>query len=335
MKPEFLMLSQTYKNQHVGGWWASEKLDGCRAFWDGGVSRGILAANVPYANTEKDYRLKRPPKATGLWSRSGKVIHAPDWWLDQLPFIPLDGELFLGRGRFQELRTIVGAEERNWQDVKYKVFDSPTWHAFGRPRDIKIRNEYTFSIKDVFTWMSPVNLGRLPFDLIQKHLVSKCHGICQPLLQTKLPFVGFKEVVDEMLLEVTKDGGEGVMLRKESCVWLPERSHNLLKYKPWHDAEGVVTGFTTGKGKYLGMIGALILDFNDKRLELSGLTDQEREFETEGMRTVATCYDGKDMPSTAQGAHFKVGDTVTFRYRELSDDGIPKEARYWRQHDIQ
>ena len=21
---------------------------------------------------------------------------------------------------------------------------------------------------------------------------------------------------------------------------------------------------------------------------------------------------------------------VTFRYRELSDDGVPKEARYWR-----
>jgi len=27
---------------------------------------------------------------------------------------------------------------------------------------------------------------------------------------------------------------------------------------------------------------------------------------------------------------FKRGQQVTFKYRELSDDGIPKEARYWR-----
>jgi hypothetical protein len=37
------------------------------------------------------------------------------------------------------------------------------------------------------------------------------------------------------------------------------------------------------------------------------------------------------MPEDFQGKHFKVGDVVTFKYRELSDDGIPKEARYWRR----
>jgi hypothetical protein len=26
---------------------------------------------------------------------------------------------------------------------------------------------------------------------------------------------------------------------------------------------------------------------------------------------------------------------VTFKYRELSDDGIPKEARFWRRRDAE
>jgi hypothetical protein len=36
------------------------------------------------------------------------------------------------------------------------------------------------------------------------------------------------------------------------------------------------------------------------------------------------------MPSGFQGKQFKVGDTIEFRYRELSDDLIPKEARFLR-----
>ena len=41
------------------------------------------------------------------------------------------------------------------------------------------------------------------------------------------------------------------------------------------------------------------------------------------------------MPTFCQGKSFKVGQTVTFKYRELTDDGIPKEARYWRRRDAE
>jgi hypothetical protein len=40
---------------------------------------------------------------------------------------------------------------------------------------------------------------------------------------------------------------------------------------------------------------------------------------------------GQDMPGHFEGKHFKIGDTIEFRYRELSDDGIPKEARFVRK----
>lgn len=42
-----------------------------------------------------------------LWSRAGNVIHAPAFFTAALPAdVDLDGELFLGRGKFNELMTI-------------------------------------------------------------------------------------------------------------------------------------------------------------------------------------------------------------------------------------
>ncbi len=145
MKQEYLMLGHVYKPGKISpaGWFVSEKLDGVRAFWDGGISRGMLASQVPYSNTVKDVN---PQTATGLWSRTGKVIHAPDWWLDELPNFPLDGELFLGRGKFQETySTIAKYVGGDWKGITYKIFDSPPYRAFIKPRTVKVR-DYEFSV---------------------------------------------------------------------------------------------------------------------------------------------------------------------------------------------
>lgn len=54
-KRNFLMLAHTFKpGKHFpGGMFLSEKLDGIRCYWDGGISRGIPKANVPYANHDR------------------------------------------------------------------------------------------------------------------------------------------------------------------------------------------------------------------------------------------------------------------------------------------
>ena len=106
-KREFCQLAHDYVSGKytVAGQFYSEKLDGQRAIWDGGVSRGIPKAQVPYANNDRDGRYVNPPIATGLWTRYGNVVHAPDWILDQLPALPLDLELYAGRKRFQFMQT--------------------------------------------------------------------------------------------------------------------------------------------------------------------------------------------------------------------------------------
>ena len=37
------------------------------------------------------------------------------------------------------------------------------------------------------------------------------------------------------------------------------------------------------------------------------------------------------MPDKFNGEQITRNEIITFKYRELSDDGIPKEGRYWRR----
>lgn len=96
-KFELLKLSE-YKGQNVGGWLASEKLDGVRAYWDG---RNLL-------------------------SRNGKILAAPEGWSTHLPPFALDGELYTARGEFEKIQSIVMDKTPNvtaWSEIKFYVFD--------------------------------------------------------------------------------------------------------------------------------------------------------------------------------------------------------------------
>jgi len=274
MLGESLMLAKNYTSQHVGNWFVSEKLDGMRALWDGGKSRGKLCSEISYANTEKDGRLKEAPVATGLWSRRWKPIHAPDWWLDELPNVCLDGELWMGRGRFQDVVSCCKRFEPDsrWENVEYKVFDVPL-----------LQKEF---------WLVVRYLNNNFPDL----------AIKQEILNWK-----YEDDLKERLGLVIEMGGEGLMLRKPGSVWEPRRVSSLLKVKPVLWGEGVVVDVTAGKGKYVGMLGALVVKWGDVVFELSGMTDAERRMDD------------------------WVGKKVSFKYRELTRDGVPKEGRYVRR----
>lgn len=77
----------------------SEKLDGVRAYWDGGQ----------------------------FLSRQGNTFYAPEWFTAGLPSTPLDGELWIGRGAFQKTVSTVrtGSGGRSWEEIAFVVFDAP------------------------------------------------------------------------------------------------------------------------------------------------------------------------------------------------------------------
>lgn len=346
-KSELLMLAHVYKpvKHQIAGWYISEKLDGMRCFWDGGVTRGIPKSLVPWANTAKDARLINEPIATGLWTRYGGVVYAPNWFLDSLPSFCLDGELFTGRSDRQNLMSTIKVFEPDnskWEKVKYWVFDCPHPEIVFDTREINTTNyKKLISLDECMKLYKDYNHPfkvDSQFNAKVKLLDSKLLDYsCSFLRQEKLSHKS--EEADEQLInlldDITSNKGEGVMLRHPFSCWEPHRSHQLLKAKHYQDAEGTVTGYTTGRetdkgSKLLGLMGALIIEFKGKRLELSGFTDQERELSDPNWAEKNT---GVEVPEHIFNPHFPRGTTVTFRYRDLSKDGIPQEARYWRRYD--
>lgn len=335
---ELLQLAHKYNplKHSIGGWYASEKLDGMRAFWDGGITRGVLASQIPFANTQKDYRRLSPPYSTGLWSRYGKTIAAPDWWLDGLPDFPLDGELYLGPGKFQALMSIVkqyNPADSDWKEVKFQVFDLPSYQSFFQPGRIK-NPHWTLTI-DSSIQVPVDHFGPISFNkvcrLIELEIVNL--GTAHWVEQKKLPMQTEKALtlLDDYMDQVLNQGGEGLILRKPESVWEPKRSYNLLKVKSYLDDEATVVGYIWGKGKLEGLMGALVCNWNGKQFELSGFTEEERVLYYLDTGSRADGVPGERASEHITCAHFPIGSKVTFRYRELTDKGIPKEARYWRK----
>lgn len=112
-----MTLARDWHGKSVLGWHFSEKLNGCRAFWDG----------------------------KQFWTREGNIIRAPQWFTRGLPNIALDGEIQCGRDgdrgvrSFQVARVALRHGGRWFEEVspdtatpiQYSVFDCPeaegTW----------------------------------------------------------------------------------------------------------------------------------------------------------------------------------------------------------------
>lgn len=226
-EPTKLLLAHPWDAAKVDptGWWVSEKLDGVRCFWDG---KG------------------------GLWSRLGKPFaKAPADFLARLPRgVPLDGELYLGRKRFNDtIRAIKGSA--GWSEIRYVVFDAPdcgqNCDAGGcQCAEFEHRLAYARGkwgdVADQTRCESPAHLGT-------------------------------------MLRAVESLGGEGLMLRQAGSLYEPKRSRTLLKVKSFFDVEATVEGHAPGKGKHEGRLGALRCRLDNGVLVDvgTGFTDAERE----------------------------------------------------------
>jgi DNA ligase-1 len=110
------------------------------------------------------------------------------------------------------------------------------------------------------------------------------------------------EALRAELTRIESLGGEGLMLRQPGSKYVAGRSTTLLKVKTFHDAEATVVGHQDGAGRHKGRMGALLVrlpDGTDFSIG-TGFSDRERE----------------NPPG--------VGATVTFRYQELSEAGVPR-----------
>jgi DNA ligase-1 len=346
-KREFVMLAQNWdplKNKTEGSF-LSEKLDGMRAIWIP-QTRGMNFTHVMFANTNRD---DREHVCTGLWTRYAKPIFAPTWFLDQFPTDHcLDGELYCGRGKFQEVMSICKKhkpEEEMWRGVSFLAFDIPSYSQIFIPGRINNPNfaekiipngaATQFGIDVFHDWYKPRRFALNYQTLAKKFPMGVIPGKVCVHEQTQLSFSRFdaEALVETRLRQVLDLGGEGLILRRPHSEWQPRRSLELLKVKRTHDMEGMIVGVTYGTGKLHGMMGSLRVRLaNGKEFDLSGFTDAERELKYEyrgEANSMPSMYTTSDVCK-----YFTVGDSVTFAYRELTDSGLPKEARYIRKYEV-
>jgi DNA ligase-1 len=200
----------------------SEKFDGVRALWDG----------------------------QSLKFRSGREVSAPRWFLEKLPSQPLDGELWLARGRFEDLSGFVRKllpDDAEWRQIKYLVFELPD-----APGPFSARAQRLQEIVAAAQWPQ---LVAVPQFRVKDRTELQCH-----------------------LQKVLSAGGEGLMLHLAEAPYITGRSDVLLKLKPLSDTEAVVVEQLPGKGKFHGLLGALRVEMPDgKRFVLgTGFTDAAR-----------------------------------------------------------
>lgn len=242
-KPALMLAREADPGMDLAGWLVSEKYDGTRASWDG-----------------RELRF-----------RSGLPVHAPAWFTARLPAQPLDGELWLGRGRFEALSGVVrkaNPVDAEWRDVRYMVFDLP-----GAGGPFTERAARIVSLAAALRWPALVAVE-----------------------QTQLPD---RSTLARRLSEVVQGGGEGLVLHRAAAPWRPGRSDDLLKLKPLSDAEAVVLGHEPGRGRLEGRMGALRVR-NEEGLEFligTGFSDALREHPPNAGSVITYTYRGR----TAQG----------------------------------
>jgi len=276
------------------GWWASEKWDGIRALWDGEkmISRGSGVGK---------------PKV---------YTYIPEWFKNTLPpGIPLDGEIWIGRGLFQKtsrLSTIKPGKsytaeqiENIWAGdteppVVFKVFDVPN-----DPRPFERRMAFLQTIiKDrKVCWNGIMYPGKKIF----------------PLQFTEQVKIKTLEQLVNLYTKLTSEGAEGIMIRAPGSPYQIKRSKYMLKYKIKEDAECILREYIPGDGKYIGMLGSLRCELmtdgkpNNVFTQIgTGLNDSQRE--------------NYNNPNSTE--FMPIGSVVSFSYMEMTKEGIPRHPVY-------
>ncbi len=218
-----LMLPEVYNGQiDVSGWLMSEKLDGVRGYWDG----------------------KR------LLSKNGTIFSPPAAFVHDLPPFPVEGEIWGGRGSFEQTVAIVKKEgpHKGWLQLRLAIFDVPA-----------APGGFTERIANAEKWFAA-------------HPSAYAFVIRQTI-------VGDSTDLPQQLAGIEKLGGEGLIVRKPDALYAAGRSTEILKVKNYQDAEAVVVAHLPGKGRNTGRLGALLVELGDGRQCRigGGFSDAERK----------------------------------------------------------
>jgi len=207
----------------ISQYWVSEKLDGVRGYWNG----------------------------QQLLTRQGLLINTPTWFTKHWPKQAIDGELWIARGKFEQVSGIVrqqNALDTNWRQVHFMIFDLPN-----------AKGDFSTRIKQMQTLVAQVNSPYLRMIKQEKFTSSKA--------------------LFAHLDKIIQQNGEGLMLHNQNAHYKVGRVKHLMKLKKYQDAEAIVLEHLQGKGKFRHMLGALRVKTSDGTIFKigSGFSNEQRK----------------------------------------------------------
>ena len=232
------------------------------------------------------------------WWLSEKLDGVRAYW-DGTQFLSRQGNIFVAPEWFRDGLPTTPLDGELWIERK----------KFQRTVSIVRRHDQPETWKEVRFIVFDAPALDAPFEERQAHLLERFQRIPLPyvqvLAQDRCPDI---EGLRRELLRVEALGGEGLMLRQPGSRYQAGRSTTLLKVKTFLDAEALVRGHQPGAGRHKGRLGALLVELADgTRFAVgTGFSDAER---------------GNPPP---------IGTTISFRYQELTDAGVPRFPSYVR-----
>ncbi|KAI9335718.1 hypothetical protein BDR26DRAFT_912093 [Obelidium mucronatum] len=260
-----------------------------------------------------EIKLKQPALLLAQKYEPGS-LDPTGWWISE----KLDG-----------VRAFWDHERREFVSRLGNPFTAPDWFKDAMPKDLSLdgelfggRGKFSETISVVKTINSPhwkkvdyqvfdsPTLADLPFETrIEKlkalypNTDSTTDSASSSSTSTKASHVKIvhhekcknADHILTALKQVESKGGEGLMLREPKSLYIGKRSTTLLKVKSFYDAEAIVVGTQTVTGSLKCKMAS------GKEFKIgTGLSDKERQ----------------DPP--------KIGAIVTYRFQELTNDGIPR-----------
>ncbi|BBP45206.1 ATP-dependent DNA ligase [Thiosulfatimonas sediminis] len=252
-------------------WMMSRKYDGVRALWDGKTLR----------------------------TKQGKQIFPPADFLKDFPDFALDGELWLGTARFDEVNQMVLSSLQptsffnpSWSNAYYKVFEVPQASGGLQKRMERLTN------------------------YLQRFSVSKIQPVEQyPVSQYRQLQEFYQQIIDL--------GGEGIIVRDASQAFQTGRLHTTIKIKPRSEAECVVRGYLAGKGRLANSVGALECVLLNRQ--------KARLFPQLNLQQSTLIRLGSGLSDQQRQQPPQIGAVVTFQYNGHTKYGLPRFAVFLRE----
>lgn len=305
-----LLLTDYHKSPppDLQGFLVSEKLDGVRGIWNGKT----------------------------LKTRGGRILTPPACFIKDFPPFALDGELWIERGSFEEVASITSTlckdcacdtahtqsktnnlapwQQSTWGKVRYYVFDVPD---SGGQLGISPESSQPKHFRTLTQRLS----------VLESYL--KQHPNTPILIIKQTPINSQKELFT-LLDTLTKQGAEGLVLRKDAAPYERGRTSNALKLKRYDDAECKIIAHNPGKGKYRGMLGSITCEQEFAPAQSQQNKASKSTTAPQSVKKVLHFKIGSGFSDEQRQNPPPLGTIITYKHYGFTRNGIPRFAIFHR-----